>query len=829
MGVEQLNPLEELRRRERQQALVAELGRSALTGTELPELFDEALAAAADGLAGARVEFCEPTPETTEPLITERELAAPIRGPERPLTVLAAHSTEEQPFSPDDGLFLRALANLLAIAAGRERADERRRASEASLGLLAEAGHMLASTLDYQETLVSLAKLVVPSLADWFIVDVVDDEGQLQRVAVTAADPGKQELLEELALNYPPRPGSRQPAGLALERGATVHFPAFTPEELRETTYDDRHYEIMVALAPHSAIAVPLVAHDRTLGALTFAWSESARTYGDSDLTLAEEVARRAALAIDNARLYRAEQAARDRTTFLGEASNLLAGSLDYTETLASVARLAVPRMADWCLFYMLSEEGRIERVAVEHGGGRQDVVRAILAGHELKPDAPSGVPSVIRTGRSELHSDATPVSLASDVDQPEELAAALAEVEVHSTMCVPLIARGRTLGALLLVSAESARRFSEQDLALAEELASRAALAVDNSRLYREVEERAEAAHALATVADGVIFIDRQGTIRVWNAAAEMITGIPASSVRGRGASELFPGWEQIAEAVPANTPAQAPTASPRTMPVTIYGRELWLSISRVASAEGVVFAFRDVTEDQRLEQLKSDFVATVSHELRTPLAAVYGAAVTLADRDLSGRPDLQRALIAQIVDQTERLTSIVSDILLTSELEAGRFRLTPGEIDPVAVARAAVEAARLRLPDGAEIEFDASPGAGTVETDAGRLRQVLDNLIENAVKYAPGGGRTTVHVAAEETLVRFTIADSGVGIPAAELERIFEKFYRLDPEHTRGVAGTGLGLYVCKELVERMNGRVSVESAVGRGSTFTVELPRR
>src|SRR6266566_3346652 len=95
-----------------------------------------------------------------------------------------------------------------------------------------------------------------------------------------------------------------------------------------------------------------------------------------------------------------------------------------------------------------------------------------------------------------------------------------------------------------------------------------------------------------------------------------------------------------------------------------------------------GVVFAFRDVTEDQRLERLKSDFVATVSHELRTPLAAVYGAAVTLADRDLSGRPDLHNALIQQIVDQTERLTSIVSDILLTSELEADRFRLTPGEI---------------------------------------------------------------------------------------------------------------------------------------------------
>src|SRR5438874_8610870 len=209
MGVDQLDPVEDLRRRERQQALVAELGRSALTGTELAELFAEALAAAAEGLSGARVELCDPTPDTGEPLVTERELAVPIRGPEQPISVLAAHSTDV-PFGPDDGLFLRALANLLGIAAARESADERRRESEASLGLLAEAGHTLATTRDYQETLAALAKLVVPGLADWFIVDVAGDDGRLRRVAVTAADPAKQELLDELAVKYPPRPGSRQ-------------------------------------------------------------------------------------------------------------------------------------------------------------------------------------------------------------------------------------------------------------------------------------------------------------------------------------------------------------------------------------------------------------------------------------------------------------------------------------------------------------------------------------------------------------------------------------------------------------------------------------------
>jgi PAS domain S-box-containing protein len=860
-----LDPVEQLRRRERQQSLVAELGRSALTGTPESELVEQALDAAAEGLGVEHAGLFEPSPDgrtfvahrtrgwdakRSEPksvrklvahafrggeaLVATDIVAATVRGEPQPLGVLAAYSARPHAFAHDDVVFLRGIANILAVTAARDRADEARRRSEEGLGFLAEAGHVLVRTLDYEATLSSLARLVVPRLADWLIVDVEEEDGAMRRVAVAAAAPEKQALLEELSRLYPPEPGSQQPAALALARRGAVHFPEFTPESLRATTRDDHHFALMTKLDPRSAIAVPLVARGRTLGALTFAWSESGRRYDEIDIALAEELARRAAVAIDNARLYESEstararaEAAQRRVEFLSEASHMLSSSLDYGETLTSVARLAVPHVADWCVFYMLAEDGSIERVAVEHGGGRQDIVRGVLAGHELKPDAPTGAPYVIRTGHSELHAEATPVSLASDVEQPEELAAALAEVQVHSTMCVPLIARGRTLGAILFVSAESRRTFAEEDLQLAEDLAVRAALAVDNSRLYRDAEERGEAARALATVGDGVVLVDRNGVIRLWNAAAEAITRRAAADVRGRRAADVLPDWERLADAIPVGTAAQ-PSVSPETIPFAIDGRELWLSISGVASAEGVVYAFRDVTEDRRLDRLKSDFVATVSHELRTPLAAVYGAAVTLADRDLSGRPDLHRELIAQIVDQTERLTSIVTDILLASELEAGRFRLTPGEIDPILVARAAVEGARTRLREGGRLELVAPESLGSLETDAGRLRQVLDNLIENAIKYSPDGARTEVRLEQGNGSIRFSVSDEGVGIPRSELDRVFEKFYRLDPEQTRGVAGTGLGLYVCKELVERMAGRISVTSILGRGSTFTVELPR-
>jgi PAS domain S-box-containing protein len=765
-------------------------------------------------------------------------LSARVRGDERPVGVLVAHSRRPHAFGADDVMFLRAVANLIAVSAGRERAETLRRRSEETLAFLAEASHILAASLDYDSTLATLASLVVPRLADWFIVDLAEEDGTMRRVASAAAQPEKQLLLDELARLYPPTAESPQPAGRALARGGTVHLGGFTPQVIRATTRDQRHFELITKLDPRSAIAVPLVARGRTLGALTFAWSESGRRYQDADLTLVEEVARRAALAIDNARLYRSEHGARAlaeeaerRVVFLAEASKVLSSSLDYGETLASLARLAVPRLADWCVIYARAADGSIERLAVEHAGGKQDAVRAILARHALNPEALVGVPNVIRTGKSELQEDATPSLTAADVDAPSELAAALAEVEVRSTMCVPLVARQRTLGAILFVAAESQRRYTPEDVRLAEEFAARAALALDNARLYQEAEERAEAARALATIADGVLLVDREGVIKVWNAAAAAITGLPARQVRGRRAADVLADWDRIAAIVPvgASASGRSPTAGTRTVPIALEGREVWLSITGVASSEGTVYAFRDVTEDRRLDRLKSDFVATVSHELRTPLAAVYGAALTLARREASVDDDVRRELVAQIAAQAERLASIIEDILLAGELEAGRLRLERTEVDPVGIARAAVEAARPRLRRGAVLELVAHEAIGPIESDAGRLRQVLDNLIENAIKYSPNGGRSEVRVEADDRHVRFSVVDQGVGIPTAELDRIFEKFYRLDPGQARGIGGSGLGLYVCRELVDRMDGRLSVQSAPGEGSTFTVELPRR
>jgi two-component system sensor histidine kinase SenX3 len=163
----------------------------------------------------------------------------------------------------------------------------------------------------------------------------------------------------------------------------------------------------------------------------------------------------------------------------------------------------------------------------------------------------------------------------------------------------------------------------------------------------------------------------------------------------------------------------------------------------------------------------------------------------------------------------------------MLASELAGGRFRILEERFDPVALARAAVDRARDRLPANLRIELVTNAEAAAIRGDGAAVRSVLENLIDNAIKYSPEGGRIEVGLRLRPSSLRVSVRDEGLGIPVSEQERVFRKFHRLDPAMTRGVAGAGLGLYVCRELVRRMDGRIRLVSEPGQGSTFTVELP--
>jgi PAS domain S-box-containing protein len=511
----------------------------------------------------------------------------------------------------------------------------------------------------------------------------------------------------------------------------------------------------------------------------------------------------------------RAEEAQR----FLLAAGSLLGGSLDVERTLAEATELVVSRLGDWCALFM-RDDGALIPFAAQH---RNPSLRAV--GRELAEafaaDLESPLGRVLSGGRMQLET--------LDVEEAEGESARLGllrALDIRDVVSVPLTVRGEVVGALSLGHEGGAREYRLDDLMVLEELARRASVALENARLYGEVERQAQAVGVLESVADGVFLVDRRGRIRLWNRAAETITGLPASAVEGKRLADVLPGWADLSELVPVvSTPGTEEL--PETIPLELDGREVWLSISGVRSGDGTVYAFRDLTATRAVEAMKSDFVATVSHELRTPLAAIYGAAMTVNRTDMEIEADIRRQLLQVVVDESDRLARIVNDLLLASQLEARRVTTTVERCDPLPIAYAVVEAARLAAPATIELAVRGSRVAA-VASDPGHLHQVLANLVDNGIKYSPDGGRVEVALKALDTCVRICVTDEGLGIPRGEARRVFEKFYRLDPNMTQGVGGTGLGLYICRELVRRIGGRIWVEPRDPRGSTFVVELPR-
>ncbi|HET7758581.1 MAG TPA: GAF domain-containing protein [Gaiellaceae bacterium] len=865
---------------------------------------------------------------------------------------------------------------------------------------LAEAGQTLARSLDWEETLVQVARLAVPALADWCIVDVLEEDGvTIKQVAVAAVDPRKEDLLRAMRTLYQPTIDSPQPAAQTLRTGEPVVFEEFDPESLAATTRDERHYELMLELDPRSTVAIPLIARARTLGALTLSWSESGRRYTEPQIVLATELARRAALAVDNAilfsrerearaiaeeaaarlreleviseaalthldlnrllanlldgvrtimradtsvillldesgdelvaswsrgleeevearvrvpvgkgfagrvaatrspvfipdvrraevvnpllvkrgliallgvpllvegrllgvlhvgstrartftkddertlqlladrialaieqsRLYESERAASRRLEFLAEASELLGSTLDYTTALSGLVDLVVPALADWCVVDMLRDR-RLERVAVAHVD--PELHSAAYEFHERfppNPDSPHGPARAVATGAAELIRDVTDEHLQAASAGDEHLLEALRAIGMTSLICAPLVARGRVLGAITLLSDREDRRYDTADLVTAEEVARRAAVAVDNALLFAEAERRADAARVLEHIGDGVFMLDREGVVRLWNRAAETVTGLSAESVVGRRAADAVPGWSAIEASIPV-AEAPTPAAVAETLPLGLPEREVWLSIAAVAFAEGTVYAFRDLTADRALEELRSDFVSTVSHELRTPLAAIYGAALTLQREDLPLDESQRANLLAIISTESDRLARTVNDILWASRLDAQRVRLDVGTHDPRELARTVVEAAQVHAPRNVRLRFTCEADLPPILGDPDKVRQVLTNFVDNAVKYSPDGGTVELSLSRRDHAVLFTVSDEGLGIPSSDQRRIFDKFYRVDPNLTRGVGGTGLGLYISRELVRRMNGTIWVESREGEGSRFSFELP--
>jgi PAS domain S-box-containing protein len=366
-----------------------------------------------------------------------------------------------------------------------------RKRAEDAREFLAQASETLASSIDYDTTLETVVRLVVARFADYCAVELVGDEPPaISQLALAHGDPAKVALMRELRRRYPPDPAAPHGVPHVLRTGRSELYADIPEALLARIARDPEHLRTLRELGLRSAMIVPVVTLGRTVGVISFIVAESARRYTAFDLSTAEDFARRAALAIENARLYRATRRAEAQNGFLAQATGALTSSLDYATTLERVARLAVPTIADSAAVYRLEPDGAIRLTALAAGNTAAEALgRELDALLPLRLEQERLLPRVVRSGRAEMLAE-LPDTLReawSPTSRAGEIVRALA---IRSYLVVPLIVRDHVLGALALTTSESARRFTADDLALAKELARRAGVAIENAQLYREAQE---------------------------------------------------------------------------------------------------------------------------------------------------------------------------------------------------------------------------------------------------------------------------------------------------------------------------------------------------
>jgi PAS domain S-box-containing protein len=533
----------------------------------------------------------------------------------------------------------------------------------------------------------------------------------------------------------------------------------------------------------------------------------------------------------------RAEAAQR----FLAEAGEALATSLDVEATLANIARLAVPRLADWCVVHLVREDGSVSQLAVAHvDPERVDWARRLQEQYPVDPTADQGVLRAVRSGRPELVSEVTDAMLVAAARDPEHLAI-LRRVGLTSAMIVPMIARERAVGAISFAAAESRHRYDERDLELTQELARRAALAVDNARLYdaeRVARLQAEEAQVrfrglFEGVPDAILVVDAEGHFIEANAAACRMLGYDLDTLLAKGLADLFPSpdvaegqIERFREAREWRTESELRRRDGAQFPVEIWSRRLDLPTGAIGLS-----VVRDISAQLEANQIREEVLTAISHDLRNPLNSIKLHAQSLQRLVRRGEtPDLKRLDdgLSAIDTMSARVASLLDDVVdMARDRTQQGVPFEPEPTDLVAMARRCAEEVRSSAGRDVQVETAAETVVGL--WDAHGIERVILNLLTNAIKYSPHGGAVTVQVerVADDATpqARLVVQDEGIGIPAADLPRIFERYRR--GRNVGKIAGTGIGLTGAKQIVERHGGALEVTSAEGAGTRVTVTLP--
>jgi two-component system phosphate regulon sensor histidine kinase PhoR len=562
----------------------------------------------------------------------------------------------------------------------------------------------------------------------------------------------------------------------------------------------------------------------------------------ESDVTTLQETIERLRKEIREKDLAIAalEQASRRMEDRLKEAESRAAGPTTPTEveeTLKKmVYRIASMLQAEKCVFMLYDEEmGELQATKPAIG----------LTDEEIKVfrvPATAGI-------SGEVFREQKPIILYDAVNDPRTVKESVALLKISNGVCAPLIVEKRdqdtnevtdrkVIGVVHVFNQRLGRAFDQEDVRILTQFARQQAAVIAAAQMYRAfVKEKEELEHVIESVYAGIIMVHNGGRLMQINPSARTMVGLDQSEkltgdyreiiTDGSVQSVLTRSLDEAAELqeeIGLPDPHSDDPESER-----IYQVQTAMVKGEDQSSIGVVAIFNDITEIRSIERMKTAFVSTVSHELRTPLTSIKGFVSTLL-QDTEGfyDKDTIREFHTIIDQECDRLTRLISDLLNVSRIEAGRaLDLNPQPVNlPDLIDK--VVAAQKSYTNRHEFKVDLDPKLPLIVADMDKVDQILTNLTNNAVKYSPNGGTITVTGKPLDGMVQLMVVDQGMGIPKEHLNKVFDRFHRIDNRDTRKVGGTGIGLYLVKHLVEAHGGKIWVESEVGKGSKFIFELPK-
>jgi PAS domain S-box-containing protein len=741
--------------------------------------------------------------DTVMSLGSRAVLAVPIVIFDELIGVLALHRNTPGRWSNEEIALTEAVAREIGLAvrvAQLLRENEQRMNEQGSLFRI--AAH-LSESLSLSDTLEALARAGNEAFGGAFSAVLMPRGGTLELTAATGLPPVLAAALEERL------PDSADSLRTAAREGR----PLASPDITRDDRFEQPWRQQAKAAGYRALLAVPAASPRAEDAGLVVVFFAEEREFTDDDLELARHLADAARGALERSELFEAERTARALSQQLARTGGVLATELDPAAVLEEVVQQAPALLgADACAVRTLEDDELV--VSAASGEGAEEVVGSRASA----------------TGRlsGDVFQSRSPLAV-EDVTKDERLVGADAFLLAGyaAFLGVPLSGPENTLAGVLSVYARKPRDWRPEEVEALLALAGNTSAALANAELYSRVSlEKERSVAILANIADGIVAVDRDGRVVLWNSAAEEISGVPQEEAIGRTTVQAL--QRQLESAEPETPSGQ------RLISITRGGEEVWLSLSEavmrdpLGAVAGRIFAFRDISADRMVEQVKSDFVAAVSHELRTPLTSIYGFAETLLRQDIPFGDEERRIFLGYIASESERLTEIVDQLLNVARLDAGDLQVELGRIDVGSVVSELVETVEESgVMNGHRFEIDLPDEPLAAEADPDKVRQIFNILVENALRYSPGGGTVTVGARRSDDRVEVRVADEGIGIPAAERERIFRKFYRAESAARDGAAGTGLGLFIAKELVTAMGGRIWVESIEGEGSSFSFELP--